>query len=306
MTQDKKQILGHILACGTQIMWGATFVSTKVLLNYFHPVEVLFTRAVLAFIALLIFYPHHLKLKNLKHELAFAGAGFFGIVLYFMLENTALTMTYASNVGIIVACAPFFVAVMVGFFFKNEKSGKFFYIGFVIAMAGVIMISMNGQKSFNLNPVGDGLAFLAMISWGAYSVLVKKIGDWNYPTVAATRRIYFYAILFLIPILIQQKASWDISLIHNPQVVSNFLFLGIGASAMGFMLWNLSTKWIGAVKTSVYIYVSPVVTVVLSMLVLHERMTIVSVIGSLLIFVGLIISQKKDIRRQMSLQKKSA
>mgnify|MGYP007034122695 CR=1 FL=1 len=51
MTQDKKQILGHVLACGTQIMWGATFVSTKVLLNYFQPVEVLFTRAVLAFIA---------------------------------------------------------------------------------------------------------------------------------------------------------------------------------------------------------------------------------------------------------------
>ena len=51
MTQDKKQILGHVLACGTQIMWGATFVSTKVLLNYFQPVEVLFTRAVLAYIA---------------------------------------------------------------------------------------------------------------------------------------------------------------------------------------------------------------------------------------------------------------
>lgn len=293
MTQDKKQILGHVLACGTQIMWGATFVSTKVLLNYFQPVEVLFTRAVLAFIALLIFFPHHLKLKNPKQEFAFAGAGLFGIVLYFMLENTALTMTYASNVGIIVACAPFFVAVAVGIFFKNEKSGKFFYIGFVIAMTGVILISMNGQKSFNLNPAGAGLAFLAMISWGAYSALVKKIGEWDYPTIAVTRRIYFYAILFLIPVLIKQKASWDISLIHNPQVVSNFLFLGIGASAMGFMLWNLSTKWIGAVKTSVYIYVLPVVTVVLSMLILHEKMTVISVFGSLLIFVGLIISQKK-------------
>lgn len=187
----------------------------------------------------------------------------------------------------------FFVAVAVGIFFKNEKSGKFFYIGFVIAMTGVILISMNGQKSFNLNPAGDGLAFLAMISWGAYSALVKKIGEWDYPTIAVTRRIYFYAILFLIPVLIKQKASWDISLIHNPQVVSNFLFLGIGASAMGFMLWNLSTKWIGAVKTSVYIYVSPVVTVVLSMLILHEKMTVISGFGSLLIFVGLIISQKK-------------
>ena len=280
MTEERRQITGHILACGTQIMWGATFVSTKVLLNYFLPAEVLFTRAVLAFLALLIFYPHHLKLKNPRQELAFAGAGLFGIVLYFMLENTALTMTYASNVGIIVACAPFFVAVMVGIFFKN-------------AIAGVILISMNGQKSFNLNPLGDGLAFLAMISWGAYSALVKKIGEWDYPTIAVTRRIYFYGIIFLIPVLIQQKASWDPDLIRNPQVVGNFLFLGLGASALGFLLWNLATKWIGAVKTSVYIYVSPVVTVVLSVFVLHEKMTVASVIGSALIFAGLIVSQKK-------------
>ena len=175
MTQNNKKILAHILACGTQIMWGATFVSTKVLLQYFLPVQVLFTRAVLAFLALLIFYPHHLKLKSPKQEFAFAGAGLFGIVLYFMLENTALSMTYASNVGIIVACAPFFVAVMVGFFFKNEKSGLWFYIGFVIAV---------------------------------------------------TRRIYFYGILFLIPVLLIQHASWNVVLFRDTEIVANFLILG--------------------------------------------------------------------------------
>ena len=87
----KQQIIGHVLACGTQMMW--------------------------------ILFPHTLKIVDKKRELAFAGAGLFCIVLYFMLENTALTMTYASNVGIIVACAPFFVAVIVGIFFKNEKPG---------------------------------------------------------------------------------------------------------------------------------------------------------------------------------------
>ena len=294
MTEEKKQVAGHVVACGTQIMWGATFVSSKVLLQHFLPSEVLFVRVVLAFLALLIVYPHYMKVENPRRELAFAGAGLFGIVLYFMLENTALTLTYASNVGIIVACAPFFVAVIVGIFFKNEKSGIFFYIGFVIAIAGVIMVSMSGQKSFNLNPLGDGLAFIAMISWGAYSALVKKIGEWDYPTVAVTRRIYFYGIVFLIPVLIYQHASWDMSLIHNPQIVGNFLFLGLGASAMGFLLWNLATKWIGAVKTSVYIYVSPVVTVVLSVFVLHEKMTVTSVIGSILILVGLVVSQRKS------------
>lgn len=299
MIEDKKQILGHVLACGTQVMWGATFVSTKVLLEYYKPVEVLFMRVVLAFFAMLLFWPHHMKLKNLKQEITVAGAGLFGIVLYFMLENTALTMTYASNVGIIVACAPFFVAVMVGLFFKNEKAGLFFYIGFVIAMAGIILISLNGQKSLNLNPAGDGLAFLAMIAWGVYSALVKKIGEWDYPVIAVTRRMYFYGALFLIPVLIFQDASLDLRLLRNGQVFGNLLFLGLGASAMGFLIWNLSTKWIGAVKTSVYIYVSPVVTVVLSVLILHEKITAASIAGSALIFVGLIISQKKHQTKQV-------
>lgn len=57
MTEERKQIAGHVLACGTQIMWGATFVSSKVLLEYFLPSEVLFTRVVLAFLTLLIVYP---------------------------------------------------------------------------------------------------------------------------------------------------------------------------------------------------------------------------------------------------------
>ena len=292
MKTMNKQLLGHILACGTQIMWGATFVSTKVLLNYFQPVEILFIRMLLAVIALFVIDPHPLRLGDRRRELTFAGAGLTGLVLYFLLENTALTMTYASNVGIIVACAPFFVAVMVGIFFK-EKQGKNFYIGFVIAIAGVIMVSVSGKQSFHLNPLGDFLAFLAMISWGAYSAIVKKISEWDYPIVAVTRRIYFYGVILLLPVLLYEEDGWNLNAFREPTVIANLLFLGLCASALGFFLWNLATGWIGAVKTSLYIYVSPIVTVVLSMFVLHEKMTVFSVIGSVCILIGLMISQGK-------------
>lgn len=298
MKTMNKQLLGHILACGTQIMWGATFVSTKVLLNYFQPVEILFIRMLLAVIALFVIDPHPLRLGDRRRELAFAGAGLTGLVLYFLLENTALTMTYASNVGIIVACAPFFVAVMVGIFFK-EKQGKNFYIGFVIAIAGVIMVSVSGKQSFHLNPFGDFLAFLAMISWGAYSAIVKKISEWDYPIVAVTRRIYFYGVILLLPVLLYEEDGWNLSAFREPTVIANLLFLGLCASALGFFLWNLATGWIGAVKTSLYIYVSPIVTVVLSMFVLHEKMTVFSVIGSVCILIGLMISQGKPTEQKV-------
>lgn len=297
MKKGNKQLLGHILACGTQIMWGATFVSTKVLLKHFEPAQILFLRMLLALVALSVVYPHALRLRDRRQELAFAGAGFTGLVLYFLLENTALTMTYASNVGIIVACAPFFVAVMVGIFFK-ERQGKNFLIGFVIAIAGVIMVSVSGKQSFHLNPLGDCLAFLAMISWGAYSAIVKKISEWDYPIIAVTRRIYFYGVILLLPVLIVRHDRWDLGAFQSPTVAANLLFLGLCASALGFMLWNLATGWIGAVKTSVYIYVSPIVTVVLSMVVLGEKMTVLSVIGSVCILIGLMVSQGKAVRQK--------
>ncbi|MBC5713163.1 EamA family transporter [Roseburia sp. BX1005] len=91
--------------------------------------------------ALFLVSPHPVKISDKKRELCFAAA-LTGLVLYFLLENTALSTTYASNVGIIVACAPFFVAVMVGIFFK-EKQGVNFFIGFVIAITGVILISLS-------------------------------------------------------------------------------------------------------------------------------------------------------------------
>lgn len=173
-----------------------------------------------------------------------------------------MSITYASNVGIIVACAPFFVAVMGGIFFK-EKQGVNFFIGFVIAITGVILISLSGE--------------------------------WEYPVIAVTRRIYFYGIILLMPILISEHVvsgrGFVVQAFKNPYVILNFLFLGLFASALGFLLWNLATSWIGAVKTSLYIYVSPIVTVVLSLVILHEKMTVVSVIGAICILVGLLVSQ---------------
>lgn len=124
--------------------------------------------------------------------------------------------------------------------------------------------------------------------------MIKKIGEWDYPTAAVTRRIYFYGMVFLIPVLIEQRVSWNMAQFQKPEIVLNFLFLGVGASAMGFFLWNLSTKWIGAIKTSVYIIVSPVVNgLYCQCIVLHEKMTFVSAVGAILILTGLIVSQKK-------------
>ena len=121
MNDRQKDRLGHLTALITITIWGATFISTKILLVDFTPVEILFCRFLLGFAALIAAFPHRLKNTGLRRELTFAAAGLCGITLYYLLENIALTFTQASNVGVIVSAAPFFTALLSRIFFPSEE-----------------------------------------------------------------------------------------------------------------------------------------------------------------------------------------
>lgn len=284
-------ITGHLLALITILVWGTTFVSTKMLLDYFSPVEILFMRFVIGFAVLFIICPHLLKVRDRKHEIYFAAAGLCGVTLYYLLENMALSYTLASNVGVIISIAPFITAIFAHFFIKNEKFRIQFFIGFVIAVAGISLMSFNGSDVLELNPLGDILTVLAAIAWAAYSILTKKVAEFHYNMILATRRIFLYGLIFMIPELLIFGFTPDVDALMEPTNLFNILFLGIGASAICFLTWNSAVRILGAVKTSVYIYLGPVITVLTSVLVLHENITIVAIMGIILTLAGLIISR---------------
>ena len=282
---------GHLAALFTIIIWGTTFISTKVLLTDFRPVEILFFRFVMGFVALLLVYPHRMKGVGHRQELTFVLAGLCGICLYYLLENIALTYTMASNVGVIISVAPFFTAILSRLFLKSEgKLRANFFIGFVVAMAGVALISFNGSR-MELNLMGDLLAVLAAFVWACYSILTRKISNFGYPVILTTRRTFFYGILFMVPALFLFDFEVRLERFTDMTYLLNILYLGLGASALCFATWNLAVKVLGAVRTSVYIYMVPVITVVTSVLVLKEPVTWVSVMGTVLAVAGLFLSE---------------
>lgn len=286
-----KNTTGHLSALLTIIIWGTTFISTKVLLTDFQPVEILFFRFIMGLLALLVVYPHRLKKVTGKQELTFAAAGLCGICLYYLLENIALTYTMASNVGVIISVAPFFTAILTHLFIKGEEKLRInFFLGFAVAMVGIFLISFNGSK-LELNPMGDLLALLAALVWACYSVLTKKISSYGYNTILTTRRVFIYGILFMIPALFLFDFELGFTRFSNPVYLLNIVYLGLGASALCFVTWNFAVKVLGAVKTSIYIYMVPVITIVTSALILKEPLTILSVIGTLLAIIGLFLSE---------------
>ena len=284
---------GHLAALFTILVWGTTFISTKVLLTAFQPVEILFFRFVLGLAALLAAYPHPLKGTTAKQELIFAAAGLCGVCLYYLLENVALTYTMASNVGVIISVAPCFTALLSRLFLQQEeKLGVRFFAGFGVAMAGIVLISLNGS-ALQLNPVGDLLALLAAFLWACYSILTKKIAGFGFRTILTTRRVFCYGILFMVPSLFLFGFRLDLGRFANPAYLLNILFLGLGASALCFVTWNAAVKLLGAVKTSVYIYLVPVITVTASVLILQEPFTWMTAAGTALTLAGLFLSESK-------------
>lgn len=286
-----KTTIGHLVALVTVCIWGTTFISTKVLLTDFTPIEVLFFRFCIGYICLLVAFPHTFKSRNWGEEAHFVWAGLCGVTLYFLFENIALTYTFASNVGVLVAVAPFITAILAHIFLQGESLTKRFFVGFSVAIAGIILICFNGNVVLKLNPLGDVLAILAAVVWAMYSILLRKISRFGYSTILCTRRVFFYGLVLMLPALWVFDFRWNIARFADAVNVSNMLFLGVGASAICFATWSWSIKILGAVKASVYIYLVPVVAVVTAALILGEEITPLAMAGTALTLVGLIISE---------------
>ena len=270
----EKQIHGaDYSAFLTVVIWGTTFVATKILLEVFMPIEILFFRS--------------------KRELLYAAAGLSGVCLYYFAENIALTYTLASNVSVMVSIAPFFTAILAHFLQRDkERIPMRFFLGFAIAITGIVMISLNGS-SFELNPKGDILALAAALLWAVYSLITKEIGKAGDSIIRVTRHIFFYGILFILPIFIVSGASFSLVSLSEPRMLFPMLYLGFGASALCFVTWNFSVRVLGAVKSSVYIYLVPVITIIFSAIILDEPVTLMIILGTLLTLLGLFISEKR-------------
>lgn len=300
-----KTIHGHIAALLTILIWGTTFISTKVLLISFEPVEILFIRFMIGYFALWCVCPRRLKVRMRKQEWYFAAAGLCGVTLYYLFENIALTYTLASNVGVIISIAPFFTVIFSCLFLHDRRPNIRFFAGFLIALAGIFLISFGGEKNLQLNPVGDLLAVIAAMIWAAFSTITKKISGFGYNTIQTTRRTFFYGLIFMVPALLLMDFHMELQQFASLKNVLNLLFLGFGASALCFVTWNLAVKILGSVKTSVYIYMVPVITAVTSALILHEKLTRTIVSGIVLTLIGLFLSEDRKTEKNTAKEYKA-
>ena len=290
----KHRIMGYIAASTSILIWGITFISTKVLLEDFTPIEILFYRFIFAYLLLFALSPKFIRPKKDKSELLYAVAGLCGVTLYFLFQNIGLLYTLASNAGVIVAVAPMFTAIISFFLISRTSLHRNFIIGFFITIVGVAVINFNGNFVLKLNPLGDVLIILGALSWAFYCNILVLINNKELSLIQHTRKVFFYGLLFMIPTLFSSEFHFGLSRFSDIAILGNTLFLAFGASALAFLTWNFAVGTLGSVKTATYLYFSPIVTVIASVIILHEPITWISLSGTILIIFGLIVSERKS------------
>ncbi|MEC9484980.1 MAG: DMT family transporter [Candidatus Izemoplasma sp.] len=285
------KFIGYLLAMTTVTIWSSTFVITKLVLEYITPLQILTVRLLTATLFLFIIYPKFRKPTSIKTELLFLGSGL-GLGLYFIFENTAVDMTYPSNVGLLVALSPLFTAIISSF--REDKS--YFVlkniIGLIMALVGVGFVVFGNSGVKGIEPLGDFLAILAALMFSIYTAFLASVYE-EYHIIQKTRKVFIYTFLVLITyhLFFGTTLIWETV---NKTTVFGVLYLAIAASSLAFLLWNKAIALIGTFKTNVFIYMVPVVTMIMSYIIVDDPITLLNTFGTLIIIIGLYITEKES------------
>lgn len=287
------QKLYHILAIVTSAIWGTTFISSKfLLLEGLSPAAIMLLRFVVAYLLMLPFVRGEWFCRSVKDELKMVALGITGGSAYFLLENTALLYTQASNVAIIIAATPLLTMLTVNLLNKGQGASKRLYAYSLLSLAGVAMVILNGNFILKLNPMGDLLTFGAVVTWVIYSIIIANLQD-SYSSMMITRKIFFYGIVTLLPYFLIEPWGVTWEMLSRPMVWGNIAYLGVLASLVCYAAWNIVLKRLGAVDATNYLYINPIVAMITAFLLLGERITPLAIVGTAFILVGVYLAERK-------------
>lgn len=284
----KSLIIGHLGALVCVTMWGVSFVSTKVLLNLeMQPVEIYIYRFTIAYLLVLLLKRTRWFSNSWRDEGLLLLCGLLAGSIYFLAENFALRYTLVSNVSLLTSTSPLITALLVGVLYRAERPSFGMLLGSGVAFLGVGCVIFNSSFSLEINPLGDFLALASAFSWALYSLILKLLNI-NYDVWFITRKTFFYGVVTSLPFLWVEPPHFTlIEFFHSPAAMVNVAFLAIGASLIGYLLWAMTVKKVGAVKANNYIYLQPIITLVVSAFALGERVTPIGISGCALILLGL-------------------
>ncbi len=290
------------------LFWAGNFVFGSYVVNEMDPIWMTFSRWVLA---LLLLFPIAYFVEKPKWMLVKKDwpllilNGIFGIIGYNLILYSALEYTSSTNASLVAAMNPA-VIVVVSVILLKERLSKLQLLGFIVSLAGVVVILTQGQisriLSFDFNK-GDLLMVGAIIVWTLYSIIGKRL---TLPPISATAVSTLFAMVLLAPFAFSQ--GFPLTEL-SPLALSGIVYFVLFPSVGSFIFWNIAVREIGASQSGIFLNLIPVFTAIISILV-GEMITIIQVVGGLFVFIGVylttgLLDQKLASHRDKAILRKS-
>jgi drug/metabolite transporter (DMT)-like permease len=278
------------------IFWSLTFIWFKIANVVFPPFSIVFFRLIISSVillsgALFIKRLQRIDRNDIKWIILLT---LFEPCLYFIGESQGLTMISSTLAAVIIGTIPLFVPVGAYIFFR-EKLSLLNIAGILLSFTGILIVVMNRSLTFNANPVGIILLFLAVFSAVGYTLMVRKlVGKYNPYTLVTYQNLL--GIIFFLPLvaIFENESLLAVDLTGRSLIA--LLCLAIFGSTLAFILYNYSIKHLGASRANIFTNVIPVLTAVFSYYILNEEMTFRKVTGIAVVLAGLLLSQLKKMK----------
>ena len=288
------------------LVWSGAFIAGKFAVPYVPAFTLTFLRFL---IASAVLYPV-MKLYNRAHPKdnfkltkkyipLFLFNGIVGMLGYHALFFTALKYTSAINSSIIGAMNPIVTTVIASITMK-QKTPPVQTAGIALSFTGVVLTitgdNLSMLASFDFNR-GDIFMAAAVICWASYAVMSKAKGA-EVPPLALTFYSFVFCTITLIPFVIWEH-PWILEKIPVSAILA-IIFMAVFSSVIGYMLQQIAIKKIGASKSSIFVNLVPVFSIILSVIILGEELIPVKIFTSLLIIAGVCICQMSGKRKHQT------
>jgi drug/metabolite transporter (DMT)-like permease len=280
-----------LLLCAV-VIWGWTFVATKICLAYMTPIELLGLRLVIAVPVLVVVAAlrRPVRLPRLPLRPVLIGSALIG--LHFFIQITGLKYTTATNTGWIIAVTPVVLALMSRLVLGERVSIGLAY-GILIATLGIVVLISGGRLTDLgwLESVGDWLILASAHTWALYTIAVRDLTRAEDPLVVTIAVFLPAALVSAVILIFSSDASKFLALPADALVA--LLFLGVFGMALAHWFWQNGVSRVGAARAGVFLYLEPLATTALAVPYLGEPFGGATLIGGVLVLLGVWIAQSK-------------
>lgn len=271
------------------VVWGASFIATKIALAEVHPVTVVWLRFAMgvAVMGAVVILRRQLIRPSGADLAYFTGLGFLGITFHQWLQSNGLVTAQAGTTAWIVSSTPIFMALL-GWLVLRERLGWLGTAGIAVAALGVLVVVSKGDlpsvAAGRFGTPGDFLIVLSAPNWAVFSVLSRK-GLRKHSSAGMMFWVMAAGWLLTTVLFLAGPGPAD-ALRLSVRGWTAVAFLGIACSGLAYVFWYDALRELPASQVGAFLYIEPLVAVAVAAVLLGEPVLLATLAGGFAILLG--------------------